>query len=75
MVVGGGGGDNGSCCSYGDTSGWFFFFFFQWWWPATASCGCGFAKKVVGFQRKGETQIRRERRKRERNIHRIKNNI
>ena len=53
----------------------FFFFFFKWWWPVTASRGCGFAKKVVGFQRKGETQIRRERRKRERNIHRIKNNI
>ena len=43
----------------------FFFFFFQWWWPATASRGCGFSKKVVGFQRKGETQIRREREGRE----------
>ena len=45
--------------------GFFFFFFFQWWWPATASRGCGFSKKVVGFQRKGETQIRREREGRE----------
>ena len=43
----------------------FFFFFFKWWWPATASRGCGFSKKVVGFQRKGETQIRREREGRE----------
>ena len=53
-------------------AGGFNFFCFQWWWPVVASRGCGFAKKVVGFQRKGETQIRRERRKRERNIHRIK---
>ena len=35
--------------------GGFIYFFFQWWWPAVASRGCGFAKKVVGFQRKGET--------------------
>ena len=62
MVMGGG--DNGNCCSCGSTSRWFFFFF-QWWWPATASRGCGFSKKVVGFQRKGETQIRREREGRE----------
>ena len=26
-----------------------------------ASCGCGFAKKVVGFQRKGETERKKER--------------
>ena len=45
--------------------GFIFIFCFQWWWPIAASCGCGFAKKVVGFQRKGETQIRRERKKRE----------
>ena len=44
------------------TSG-FIYFCFQWWWPAAASHGCGFAKKVLGFQRKGETQIRRERKK------------
>ena len=37
-----------------------FFFFFQWWWPATASRGCGFAKKVVGFQRKGETKRKKQ---------------
>ena len=42
----------------------FFFFFFQWWWPATASRGCGFAKKVVGFQRKGETDKKREKEER-----------
>ena len=41
-----------------------FFFFFQWWWPATASRGCGFAKKVVGFQRKGETDKKREKEER-----------
>ena len=32
-----------------------FYFFFQWRWPVAANRGCGFAKKVVGFQRKGET--------------------
>ena len=44
------------------TSG-FIYFCFRWWWPAAASHGCGFVKKVLGFQRKGETQIRRERKK------------
>ena len=34
----------------------FFIFFFQWLWSTAASRGCGFAKKVVGFQRKGETK-------------------
>ena len=52
MVVGGG--DSGSC-SCGGVDGWFYFCF-QWWWPAVASCGCGFAKKVVGFQRNEETK-------------------
>ena len=62
MVVGGG--DSGSCCSCGGVGGWFYFYFcFRWWWPAAASHGCGFAKKVLGFQRKGETLIRRERKK------------
>ena len=57
MVVGGG--DSGSCYSCGGVNGWFyflFFYFFRWWWPATASRGCGFAKKVVGFQRNEETK-------------------
>ena len=49
-------------------AGGFFFYFFLWWWPAVVSRGCGFAKKVVGFQRKGETQERREKKK----IQRIK---
>ena len=56
------------------TSG-FIYFCFRWWWPAMASHGCGFAKKLLGFQRKGETQIRRERKKRERNIENKNNNI
>ena len=74
MVVGGG--DSGNCCSCDGIGGWFFFFlFFRWWWPTAANHRCEFAKKVVGFQRKGETQIRRERKKRERNIQRIKKNI
>lgn len=45
------------------SAGGFIFSCFRWWWPVAASHGCGFAKKVVGFQRKGETQIRRERKK------------
>ena len=36
------------------------FFCFQWWWPVVASRGCGFAKKVVGFQRKGETKRKKQ---------------
>ena len=68
-----GGGDSGSCCSYGGARGWFYLFiFFRWWWPAVANRGFGFAKKVVGFQRRGESQIRRERKKREKKIQRIK---
>ena len=62
MVVGGG--DNGSCCSCGGANGWFFFFFFKLWWPAIASRGCRFVKKVVGFQRKGETDKKREKEER-----------
>ena len=41
-----------------------FFFFFKWWWPAIASRGCRFVKKVVGFQRKGETDKKREKEER-----------
>ena len=40
--------------------GGFNFFCFQWWWPVVASRGCGFAKKVVGFQRKGETKRKKQ---------------
>ena len=39
--------------------GFIFIFCFQWWWLVAASHGCGIAKKVVVFQRKGETQIRK----------------
>ena len=60
MVVGGD--DSGNCCSCGGVDGWFYFFFcFRWWWPAAASCGCGFAKKGVSFQRKGETERKKQR--------------
>ena len=55
-----GGGDSGSCCSCGGTRSGFNFFCFQWWWPVVASRGCGFAKKVVGFQRKGETKRKKQ---------------
>ena len=37
-------------------AGGFIYFCFQWWWPAVASRGCGFAKKGVSFQRKGESE-------------------
>ena len=50
----------------------FIYFSFLWRWSAATSCGFGFAKKVVGFQRRGESQIRRERKKREKKIQRIK---
>ena len=50
----------------------YLFIYFLWWWSAATSCGFGFAKKVVGFQRRGESQIRRERKKREKKIQRIK---
>ena len=36
--------------------GFILFFCFRWWWPAVASHGCGFAKRGVSFQRKGETK-------------------
>ena len=41
-------------------AGGFNFFCFQWWWPVVARRGCGFAKKVVGFQRKGETKRKKQ---------------
>ena len=41
-------------------AGGFNFFCFQWWWSVVASRGCGFAKKVVGFQRKGETKRKKQ---------------
>ena len=41
----------------------YLFIYFLWWWSAATSCGFGFAKKVVGFQRRGESQIRRERKR------------
>ena len=45
------------------SEGGFIYFFFLWCWSAATSCGFGFAKKVVGFQRRGESQIRRERKR------------
>ena len=36
--------------------GFILFFCFRWWCPAVASHGCGFAKRGVSFQRKGETK-------------------
>ena len=36
-------------------TGGFIYFCFRWWWPTAANRRCEFAKKVVGFQRKGET--------------------
>ena len=41
--------------------GFVFYFCFRQWWLAVASHECGFAKKVVGFQRKGETQRKKQR--------------
>ena len=73
MVVGGA--DSGNCCSCGGVGRWFYlFFFFNGGGRQRLVVGVGLQRKWWVF-RERERQIRRERRKRERNIHRIKNNI